>query len=115
MTIDLTHIEAASPLKESDPERAEALRVRFQALLYGDRVRTDPTDQWSALTPPLTEAQVAELRAVALDLDDVISGGVFRERVEQGEGYTCDGCGARFTCPLVFDCYNTDGDCLMEK
>lgn len=31
------------------------------------------------------------------------------------DSFTCDDCGARFNCPLVFDLYNTDGDCLMEK
>lgn len=29
--------------------------------------------------------------------------------------FTCDGCDARYSCPLVFDPYNTNGDCLMEK
>lgn len=29
--------------------------------------------------------------------------------------FTCDDCGARFTCTLVFDLYNIDGDCLAEK
>jgi hypothetical protein len=31
------------------------------------------------------------------------------------EKFTCDDCGARRTCELVFDPYNTDGDCLAEK
>jgi hypothetical protein len=46
-----------------------------------------------------------------------------RERmvsIYAGEGidiakFTCDDCGARFTCLLAFDAYNTDGDCLAEK
>ena len=29
--------------------------------------------------------------------------------------FTCDTCSARFKCELVFDPYNTDGDCLAEK
>lgn len=37
---------------------------------------------------------------------------------EQGMGidaFTCDDCGARYTCTLAFDAYNTDGDCIAEK
>ncbi len=29
--------------------------------------------------------------------------------------FTCDECGARFTCDLAFDEYNQNGDCLAEK
>jgi hypothetical protein len=29
--------------------------------------------------------------------------------------FSCDACGARRTCPFVFDAYNTNGDCLAEK
>lgn len=30
-------------------------------------------------------------------------------------GFTCDECGVAPTCTLVFDWYNTGGDCLAEK
>ena len=29
--------------------------------------------------------------------------------------FTCDGCRHVVVCPLAFDLYNTDGDCLMLK
>lgn len=29
--------------------------------------------------------------------------------------FTCDDCPDRFVCDLVFDFYNTDGDCLASK
>ncbi len=29
--------------------------------------------------------------------------------------FTCDGCGLAARCMLAFDCYNHDGDCLLEK
>lgn len=29
--------------------------------------------------------------------------------------FTCDDCGSRFNCDLVFDGYNTDGDCIADK
>ena len=29
--------------------------------------------------------------------------------------FTCDECESRFTCTYVFDPYNTDGDCLLNK
>lgn len=31
------------------------------------------------------------------------------------ERYTCDDCGFAPKCKLVFDAYNTEGDCLYEK
>jgi hypothetical protein len=37
---------------------------------------------------------------------------------KEGFGYddfTCDNCSRRFVCKLVFDGYNTQGDCLWEK
>lgn len=30
-------------------------------------------------------------------------------------GFTCDECTYADVCPYVYDWYNTDGDCLMEK
>jgi len=30
-------------------------------------------------------------------------------------GDNCDGCARRYVCTLVFDPYNTDGDCLYSK
>lgn len=52
-----------------------------------------------------TDAELAELRALSTS------------HVERGppSEFTCDGCGARYTCEYVFDWYNTDGDCLAEK
>lgn len=29
--------------------------------------------------------------------------------------FTCEKCGAKYTCPWVFDAYNVNGDCLAEK
>lgn len=56
---------------------------------------------------PLTPEALAEDRARMI-------------AIYKGEGveiaaFTCDDCGARFTCGLAFDAYNVDGDCLMEK
>lgn len=46
--------------------------------------------------------QLAELRA-------------YVAREFGGHDFTCDDCGARFSCPYAFDPYNTAGDCLAEK
>ena len=56
---------------------------------------------------PLTPEQLAADRAkmVALYED---AGLAINE-------FTCDECGARYQCKLVFDAYNTHGDCLAEK
>ena len=29
--------------------------------------------------------------------------------------FTCERCNKIRSCSLAFDCYNTDGDCLLEK
>lgn len=50
----------------------------------------------------LTEQEAQELRLAAVLAFDI-------------KEFTCDDCGARFSCPCAFDAYNTDGDCLMEK
>jgi hypothetical protein len=55
---------------------------------------------------PLTEDQLTALR-IASTTD-----------IEEGTppiSFTCDDCGARYTCEYVFDWYNTDGDCMAEK
>jgi hypothetical protein len=111
---DFTNIQPYVTRTE-DPEKFAEAQARFVALLHDDRTPADPTDQWSHLDPPLDDERLATLRATGLEMDDYYSGGVLRERVELGGGYTCDTCSARFTCPLVFDDYNTDGDCLMSK
>lgn len=51
---------------------------------------------------PLTEAKLVALRAEVVATFDV-------------DKFTCDACGFRHRCELVFDPYNTDGDCLAEK
>ena len=58
-------------------------------------------------TVPLTEQELAADRARLVEM--------YRERVGVIDKFTCDDCGARFTCMLAFDAYNTDGDCLAEK
>lgn len=58
-------------------------------------------------TVPLTDAELAADRARMVDL--------YRQHVGEIESFTCDDCGARYTCKLVFDAYNTDGDCIAEK
>ena len=58
---------------------------------------------------PRTESQLAEERAKALELPPPEEmGGPITE-------FTCDKCDGRYTCPLVFDHYNLNGECLAEK
>lgn len=54
------------------------------------------------LKVPFTPEVLADVRAHMVDLTGI-------------DKFTCDECGARFRCALVFDAYNTDGDCLAEK
>lgn len=55
----------------------------------------------------VTEVELAAYRARVVEM--------YRERIGAIDKFTCDDCGARFTCLLVFDAYNTDGDCIAEK
>lgn len=98
--------------KEHDPERAKLLSAQFHTAFYGGRTSADPADHSSELSPPLSEDQVVALRGIVVDLYKALNG---EKAIVLGGGYTCDGCAARFTCPYLFDDYNTDGDCLAEK
>ncbi len=53
----------------------------------------------------LTEEELVALRAWCLP--DIQERGL--------TAYSCDDCSRRFTCPFVFDPYNTDGDCIASK
>lgn len=54
--------------------------------------------------PHWTEEQLTTMRAKSA-----------KEFDAEPERFTCNDCGARRACPFVFDPYNIDGDCLMEK
>lgn len=56
---------------------------------------------------PLTEEQLEKARISAL-----AKGMIFATAPPT---YTCDDCSRRFICKLVFDMYNTNGDCLWVK
>jgi hypothetical protein len=76
---------------------------RFREIMLNGRRPIDPSDEFSALQPPLTDEQLIELEWISGAMDS----GAPR--------YTCTSCASRRVCPVVFDSYNTDGDCLMEK
>lgn len=52
--------------------------------------------------PPWTEDELKKLRASMVEQFDI-------------QSFTCDECGAKSKCQLVFDPYNEGGDCLAEK
>jgi acyl-CoA reductase-like NAD-dependent aldehyde dehydrogenase len=83
-------------------------REKFKKVVW-DRAQVDLEDEWSDMTPALTEAQLAEARALITAA--VTEEGNWPAPTE----YTCDDCDHRFVCPLLFDSYNTKGDCLLEK
>lgn len=82
----------------------------IRTILWGNRVQVNPDDQWSDLSPPLTPEQMQR----AADLTRLIMVDTFGEMYATAE-MTCSRCLAAPTCALAFDCYNFDGDCLMEK
>ena len=57
---------------------------------------------------PLTEDELAAKRKEALAFYE-------EQGIHCSDLFTCDDCPSRFVCTLVFDAYNTNGDCLMEK
>lgn len=54
-----------------------------------------------------TDAELALMRHDAIRLEADIGNVI--------EKFTCDECSVRHECSLVFDGYNTDGDCLAMK
>jgi hypothetical protein len=63
-------------------------------------------DQWTRKTP-ITFQELADLRKKAIEaLDKTVGSPV---------SFTCDNCPWATVCTLVFDGYNTSGDCLWEK
>jgi len=56
---------------------------------------------------PLTEEQLRVQRKESIESA--------KEHGMEVAKFTCDGCNLATTCKLVFDLYNTDGDCLLEK
>lgn len=57
---------------------------------------------------PLTPDQLADIRKEKI----VFAAELLKEPPTQ---FTCDGCKIADICKLVFDSYNTNGDCLYEK
>lgn len=76
-------------------------------VLHHSRATADVEDQWSMLSPDLTEQQVLDLRT-ALIKQYSVAGIDIKE-------FTCDTCTDKMRCPLAFDAYNTEDDCLMVK
>jgi hypothetical protein len=67
-----------------------------------------PNDRW-LFKEPLTLEQLAEYRKnLAVHTQE------HRDMPVVGQ-LTCDGCGLAPICSLVFDDYNTEGDCLYDK
>ena len=75
-----------------------------------ERVELTHAQEQAASTfrgPEATDEQLAEFRAWLLKAPD--SSG------EPNGGFTCDECPLRRRCEWVFDSYNTDGDCIVDK
>ena len=64
-------------------------------------------DGFGDVDPPHTDDELAEMRAKCVAAE--------AEFGHEITAFTCDSCGYRYKCPLVFDGYNTDDDCLMDK
>ena len=90
--------------KIDDDGYSEEARLDFIRIV-GGRERTDPSNKWSTLTPPLTDEQVEEAEWAAGHICVQYS----------PASYTCGSCPDRYVCPCLFDPYNTGGDCLMSK
>jgi len=69
----------------------------------------DPKDKW-LYDDEATSEQLAEQRVLAIN-----GFGEPRMQMRPDIKFTCDGCGLANKCTLVFDSYNTDGDCLLSK
>ena len=80
-----------------------------------DALRQVAADQLEDQFPDVPARTPEELAAIRLE---VVQNWGRRHSLEADyplPKFTCDECGFAPKCPLVFDPYNTDGDCLMEK
>jgi MoaA/NifB/PqqE/SkfB family radical SAM enzyme len=58
---------------------------------------------------PLSPLELVKKRTMMMAIN-------FREvGLPKGTVYTCDDCPMRYKCKAVFDAYNTNDDCVMEK
>lgn len=71
------------------------------------KITEDAVEEWMR-EKPLTVEELARYR------DDALAH-FAKHGISVPDMFTCDSCADRFVCKLVFDAYNTDGDCLMEK
>lgn len=69
---------------------------------------TLPGDSWTFATPATAEE-------LAIEREDAASQLRFLSFENWDGTFTCDGCIRAPICTLVYDLYNTDGDCLWEK
>lgn len=96
---------------DHDKEGLRLLNAVYDQLWRG-RTPGDP-DGFNGWSPPLTETRLTAGREAAIQRTE-------HDHPEYGakvraEGFTCDGCSLAPTCGFVFDPYNTNGDCLLEK
>lgn len=66
-----------------------------------------PPDPWIKM-PPWTMAQLQIIRSGTI----IHSKQIVKHEIKN---FTCDECEDKENCVLVFDAYNTDGDCLLMK
>ena len=76
--------------------------AKTKELLSSETLLDDPY----TYARPRTEE---ELEAIRNEIDDRMG------EMGYSSGDTCNDCARRYVCTLVFDPYNTDGDCLYSK
>ena len=52
---------------------------------------------------------------MTLTIKELVEDGQKHNCVDSIEDFTCYHCRYYIKCPCLFDLYNTNGDCLMEK
>ena len=67
-------------------------------------------DQWTR-EDPVSEGYLQHMRIGAVR--ELVQDGLVDE--PETFKYTCDACDRRYVCKLVFDAYNTNGDCIWVK
>lgn len=63
-------------------------------------------DPWTRQAP-ITDAALSAIKADAVD--------ELKQFGSETDTFTCDGCSRAKICLLVYDQYNTNGDCLYDK
>lgn len=108
MKLELGEVEVAGFETGRELDAAWVEWLQAKPLWWRQRETDSDRDLYADVA---TTEQLGELRTWL----ESEPGGDAASDAAKETGYTCDGCGLAPRCRFVFDAWNTNGDCLLEK